>query len=343
MRSLLIFTASLLIALASFASEDKKLTRSEYIDTWKDEAVYQMATFQIPASITLAQGILESGDGNSELARKANNHFGIKCHSTWTGKKVYHDDDKKGECFRHYKNARESYDDHSDFLLKKRYASLFELKITDYKGWAKGLKKCGYATSSKYANLLIRIIEENDLTRFDKVGTKMIKNGDVPKRKGNDRFEDESEEVIADNTSKEKPSRKERKQRNNPNNSTLDDVSINKGRAVSVSKNKIKYVFAKAGDTFESIASELEIMPWQLWKYNDLDKNSVLQEGQKLYIQPKRRSAKTDWHIAEAGDTMETISQKYGVKLKSLYKKNRMEMGEQPTVGQKISLKKTID
>ena len=340
MRSFLIFTSVFLFSLASYANESKKLSRSEYIDTWKDEAIYQMATHQIPASITLAQGILESGDGNSELARKANNHFGIKCHSTWKGKKVYHDDDKKGECFRHYRNAKESFDDHSDFLLKKRYASLFELKITDYKGWSKGLKKCGYATSSKYSTLLIRIIEENDLTKYDKMGIKMIKNGNIPKRSGSNGVE---EEVVADTDKEEKPSRKERKQRNKPNNSTLDDVSISKGRAVSVSSNKVKYVIAEEGDTFESLAQELEIMPWQIWKYNDLNKTSVLEEGQMLYIQPKRRSAKTDWHVVKEGETMIFISQKYGVKLKSLYRKNQMEMGQQPTTGQKISLRKTIE
>lgn len=124
-----------------------------------------MVTHGIPASITLAQGILESRDGNSRLAKEGNNHFGIKCHSDWEGKRIYEDDDQRNECFREYRNARESFDDHSDFLKKKRYSSLFELDITDFKGWAKGLKECGYATSPEYAKLLIRIIEENDLQR----------------------------------------------------------------------------------------------------------------------------------------------------------------------------------
>lgn len=126
-----------------------------------------MNKYKIPASITLAQGILESSDGNSELASKSKNHFGIKCHSDWQGEKVYHDDDKANECFRKYDNVRDSYDDHSKFLQKKRYADLFSLSIKDYKGWAKGLKKAGYATNPKYAKLLIEIIEENNLYRFD--------------------------------------------------------------------------------------------------------------------------------------------------------------------------------
>ena len=145
------------------------MTREEYIDKYKDEAIYQMKKYKIPASITLAQGILESGDGNSELAKKSNNHFGIKCHSYWQGERVYHDDDKKDECFRKYNKVRDSYDDHSEFLLRPRYAALFEYALTDYKSWAKGLKKAGYATNPNYAKHLIKIIEENELHKLDEV------------------------------------------------------------------------------------------------------------------------------------------------------------------------------
>ena len=140
----------------------------DYIEKYKDEAVEQMQRYHIPASITLAQGLLESGAGRSELTRRSNNHFGIKCGSDWRGRKTYHDDDARGECFRVYKNARESFEDHSRFLAgKQRYASLFNLKTTDYKGWARGLKKAGYATSPTYANKLIELIELYELDRFD--------------------------------------------------------------------------------------------------------------------------------------------------------------------------------
>lgn len=144
------------------------MSRSHYIEMYKDEAIYQMKKYKIPASITLAQGILESANGNSELAQKSNNHFGIKCHTDWEGERVYHDDDKNDECFRKYDNVRDSYDDHSEFLLKPRYADLFTFSLTDYKAWARGLKKAGYATNPKYAKHLIKIIEENDLHQFDK-------------------------------------------------------------------------------------------------------------------------------------------------------------------------------
>ena len=140
----------------------------DYIEKYNKEAVEQMHRYRIPASITLAQGLLESGAGRSTLTRKSNNHFGIKCGNDWRGKKTYHDDDARGECFRVYKNARESYEDHSRFLAgKQRYASLFSLKTTDYKGWARGLKKAGYATSPTYATKLIEIIELYELDRFD--------------------------------------------------------------------------------------------------------------------------------------------------------------------------------
>ena len=138
----------------------------QYINQYKDIAIEQMLKWKIPASITLAQGLFESGAGQSELAMKGNNHFGIKCNG-WDGRKVYHDDDARNECFRAYNNAFESYEDHSRFLVgSKRYASLFSLKTTDYKGWAKGLKTAGYATSPSYAEALIRIIEMYNLYQF---------------------------------------------------------------------------------------------------------------------------------------------------------------------------------
>ena len=156
----------LLMAIANL-SLAQAISRADYIKKYQDVAVSQMNTYKIPASITLAQGILESQNGNSELSTKSNNHFGIKCHSGWQGEKFYHDDDKKQECFRKYSTVAESYQDHSAFLQKERYSSLFDLSIRDYKSWAKGLKKAGYATNPSYAKLLIKIIEDNDLSSFD--------------------------------------------------------------------------------------------------------------------------------------------------------------------------------
>lgn len=318
---LLILTACW--AVLSFGSEER-ITRSEYIDQWKDEAVRQMVLHGIPASITLAQGILESGDGNSELARKANNHFGIKCHSDWKGKKVYHDDDRKGECFRKYPSAHQSFEDHSDFLLKKRYAPLFELKITDYKGWARGLKKCGYATHPKYANLLIDLIERNDLTRFDKEGLKQMKNPDK------------------DFTASKKDKKQAPASGKWDKNDDLPSVDLSQRRAINLSDNRIKFVTAKAGDSIESLAQEMDVMPWQIRKYNDLGKGASIQEGQRIYLQPKRSMAKEAWHVVQEGETMLDISQRYGIKLKHIYKKNNLPPGSKAEPGMKLSLRKRI-
>ena len=164
-KRILLTIFSIAIATSSWAQNSDYVA---YINQYKDIAIEQMRKYRIPASITLAQGLLESGAGKSELARKSNNHFGIKCHS-WDGKHTYHDDDEKGECFRVYKNVRDSYEDHSIFLATgSRYAFLFKFSETDYVNWARGLKRAGYATSPTYADKLIEIIERYDLDRFDR-------------------------------------------------------------------------------------------------------------------------------------------------------------------------------
>jgi LysM repeat protein len=301
-----------LIILFLFVSADaqsqpseRRISRAEYIETWKETAIYNMQEFGIPASITLAQGILESGDGNSALARYANNHFGIKCHG-WEGPTYIQDDDTKDECFRKYYDASESYRDHSLFLTSRsRYSELFQLKPADYKGWAHGLKKAGYATNPKYAFLLIKIIEDNNLHEYDKA-QKAKKH--IPKRE------------------------------DDPRNELVVDLR----REVKIHPNNIKFVVAKKGDTPASIASEMDMGPWQIKKYNDLDKGSALNDGDIIYLQPKRNRGSKDMHKVKAGETMRDISQKYGIKLKKLYRKNRMDFGTQPEVGQELSLKRRI-
>ena len=223
---------------------------------------------------------------------------------------MYHDDDRKDECFRKYKNSEGSYMDHSLFLRGgRRYATLFDLEPTDYKGWAHGLKKAGYATNPKYAEMLIKIIEDNELHKFDKGVTIAVESP----RKGTGQLVDVDGFTI----------------------------DIYKTRSVYI-RNRIKYIIVKEGDTFESLTKELSLMPWQLHKYNDLTKDSTLRVGQEIYIQPKRWRAERNHsvHTADTGETMYSISQMYGVKLKSLYRKNRMKVGEEPEVGQTINLRK---
>lgn len=289
-----------------FAHSGEKSTGETYISAYKDLAIKEMKRTGIPASITIAQGMLESGNGNSRLARKANNHFGIKCHN-WKGKKIYHDDDRKKECFRKYNSVHESYHDHSEFLRSTvRYAFLFEYDADDYKSWAKGLKKAGYATARNYDKSLIRIIETYNLYELDQV-------------------------VISGMDEKDKIKWYE------PSEQTIPAVD----REIKT-RNRIKYIVTKQGDTYQSVTEEMDMMGWQLAKYNDIGKGEKLGSGEILYIQPKRNRASrgNDYHIVKEGQTMHSISQKYGIKLKRLYKKNNMKRGEEPVTGQRLYLRK---
>lgn len=272
-----------------------------YIDQYKDLAIEQMLRYNIPASITLAQGLFESAAGRSNLTRSGNNHFGIKCHG-WTGKRTYHDDDAAGECFRAYDNARQSYEDHSRFLAtQSRYARLFSLKRTDYRGWARGLKQCGYATNPQYASKLTQIIELYCLNKYDMATTY-------------DRF-------IAKHASEESPG--------------PDGV-----RYVIKAYNDNYYVIAKKGETFKSLGKELGISGRKLAKYNERDKRETLDDGDVIYLKKKRNKAERNFknrpHTVKAGESMYSIAQKYGIRLKSLYKKNRLSPDYNIRVGDKL-------
>ncbi len=315
-----------------FCSVDEKTSRQQYIDTWKNEAIYQMVVHKIPASITLAQGILESGDGNSRLAKEGNNHFGIKCHNDWKGKTIHEDDETAGECFRKYNNARDSYEDHSAFLQRKRYESLFKLDTDDYKGWAKGLKQCGYATNPKYPDLLIGIVEEFKLHQYDEAGMEYIRKNKIPSRSpgGSD-----TEIVEA-----EKPVKKDRTKNKSKDKEERTDITINNNREVAVSDNRIKYVVVKSGGTLESIAQSLEMNTWQLKRYNDLTGTEILKEGQRLYIQPKRNKAKTSTYQVKSGETLWSISQQFGIKMKKLQQLNSLDENSKLKIGQQLKLRK---
>ena len=301
-----------LLTFNSFAEGDPKsrYTRSQYIDMWSAVAMEQMREHGIPASITLAQAILESGDGNSMLARDANNHFGIKCHG-WTGKKVYHDDDARNECFRKYKNARESFHDHSEFLKRQRYAFLFDYEITDYKSWAKGLKKAGYATNPKYPDLLIRLIEENQLTQYDQMalGKGPIKS---PQSRPQSTSSRDQGEIV---------------------------VTLGTQSQIKVSENKIKYIETERSETIESLASKHNVGRWQIRRYNDLDKGASIAKGERIYLQPKRnKAAKAKTHVVQQGETLRDISQRYGVKMKKLQKRSGFDAGYEVKPGDKVVL-----
>ena len=296
--------------------------QEEYIKKYCQIAVEEMSRTGVPASITLAQGILESGSGTSQLSIKGNNHFGIKCHSDWTGGKMYMDDDAKNECFRMYKNASESFHDHSDFLRNnQRYASLFQLNPKDYKGWATGLKKAGYATSPTYATRLIEIIEKYDLAKYDS-GTFVPAN------------------VIADNITQTANSdtqgEKKPTRYYSSNSFELSMTEYSLG-----STNNTDYIVLKYDMEIEVLSRKLGMAPWQLPKYNDLPKNYKVKAGEKIYMKPKRNKAEKKYtvHIVERGETMRDISQKYAVKTSKLYKMNGWETGVQPVEGSKVRLR----
>ncbi len=281
-------------------------TRAEYIAKYSDMAIREMRRTGIPASIKMAQAILESGDGNSTLARRANNHFGIKCHE-WTGRRIYHDDDELNECFRRYSSPEDSFRDHSEFLTgRSRYAGLFELDPYDYKAWARGLREAGYATNPQYDRILIRIIEENELYLLDR-------------RSG-------FEHGVTEGRT---PARRER-DRSSP---VETDVRV---------LNRIKYIIASDGDTYESLTRDLELMRWELSRYNDFPDGHRIQPGDTIFIQPKRIRAErgTDIHVAKEGETMWSISQKYGVRLNRLMRRNNMQEGQEPSAGETIYLRR---
>ena len=297
----------------------------DYIIKYSMLAVSEMKRTGIPASITLAQGMVESDYGRSYLAREANNHFGIKCHSSWKGEVSRYNDNKRNECFRKYSDAEESFHDHSEFLrTSSRYRFLFEYDPSDYRAWAKGLIRAGYATNPDYASMLIRKIEENNLWQYDDV--KMSRTSPpvaatVPS--GNDA----SVQILKNDGTQLVPKE--------AGNSVL-------ARPVRIMENnRIQYIIVKDGDTKAKLEKELNLLRWELSKYNDLEADFSPVPGQLLYLQPKRDKAEVgnDYHKALEGDSMYLISQKYGIKLKSLYEMNRMSPGTEPEPGSRLWLR----
>ena len=286
-------------ALASEESPIAVMSKKEYVAEWKATAIQQMSLYKIPASITLAQGILESGSGNSQLARVGKNHFGIKCHG-WTGKTMYMDDDEKGECFRVYDSAEDSYKDHSEFLtVNKRYNALFELKSDDYKGWAKGLKEAGYATSKTYAEALIGIIEELKLDELDKNAIR--ENG-----------------LVVQNTAETEVSH-------------LTIYSANKVKYIVAKKGDTFYRISREFDM-----ALWQLYRYNDFGPN----KDVLVEGDIVYLQPKKRRTKDKYIKTDSELSPRELSQKYAVKLEPLMRRNEFSSPDQLLpVGEKVILR----
>ena len=309
----------------------QRITAEEYISIYKDIAIREMREHKIPASITLAQGLLESGCGNSELALVAKNHFGIKCHKEWTGNTFTMDDDEKNECFRSYENAEESFVDHSLFLVgRNRYAALFDLEITDYEGWAKGLKAAGYATNPKYAQLLIARINQYDLTRFDREALNI-------KEEGTTVSEPILEPQLSENHFEDfgllfNPDVK----------SAFEIVDMTDlGRFIYLN-NGVKFIYAKEGETPKSIAKELGIPMRQIADYNYISspKDFVFLSGDVVYIVPLKNKCKhpSTFNVDETM-TMRDVALRFAVKLDKLQKYNK-NLGKVVKPGTVVKLKR---
>lgn len=321
----------LAVEAASAQSRPTRQTREEYIERYKHIAIDQMERYGIPASITMAQGILESDCGNSTLSRSSNNHFGIKCKRDWTGEKVYHDDDEKGECFRAYPTVEDSYDDHAEFLDRQpRYDSLFVYASDDYRSWARGLKACGYATAPDYAERLVRIIEESKLYLLDKPnGDTLYAQHRTEQKNPDEWFSSQSSTLDLETSTGVDPDNYR--------------VTINAHQGYNIYElNGVYYILAKENDTFEKIASKFMISARNLRKFNDLkDKKAQPMTDEVVYIERK----KTRWlgpqlhHRCREGETSYSVGQKYGIRSRSIEKLNGLKRGATLQPGTEIRIK----
>lgn len=305
LSNILILFLVFLCTVPALAQMRKNAAYELYFSQFSDLAIEQMKRYRIPASITLAQGVFESNAGRSRLATVGNNHFGIKCHG-WSGRSIYADDDYSNECFRAYDSAKDSYEDHSRFLKNnQRYARLFQLSTTDYRGWARGLKACGYATNPNYAQKLIGIIELYGLYKYDMA-------------KGYDRF-------MADRYDARNHS------------------AAPTGYHAIYKCNKNYYIVVKAGDTFKSLSKETGVSVRKLAKYNEHGKHDQLQVGEVIYLMKKQKRASKAFkgvpHTVKPGESMHSIAQLYGIRVKNLYKMNHMQLDDTLSVGQQLKVR----
>ncbi len=313
---LLIFSSFLLIAQPG-------VEIVSYINTYKDLAMQEMQRTGVPASIKLAQGIHETSAGKSDLVMRSNNHFGIKCKSNWVGGKVYHDDDERGECFRSYQSSEDSYRDHSDFLKNsQRYAFLFSIDPTDYKGWAYGLKKAGYATNIKYSQILIRIIEQYNLNQYTLIAMNRLPAGG------------------------EQMARVPTPEATSPVAPIVQQVAVNAAEPAppvdypsgEFQVNRTRVIYASKGSSLLEIAEKYHLPYSRLLEFNDLEDQDVLETDQLIYLQRKRKSGSSEFHLVKPGETLYSIAQLTGIRLNTLAEMNHLQPGMNPAPGEKLHL-----
>jgi LysM repeat protein len=300
----------------------QRITKEQYVQLYRDFAIREMKRMGVPASITLAQGILETESGNSELVKKSNNHFGIKCKSSWTGGGVSHDDDALGECFRTYKDAEGSYRDHSNYLRgNNRYAFLFQLDPKDYKGWAYGLKKAGYATNPRYPEMLIKHIEDNDLHQYT-----MVAINDVPVYDASKFKSDPEEKAIRDIV----------KSKGSSGNGKDVESYVSKEK---ININGSNAIYEVKGKSLLAIATENDINLNKLLKYNDMKKDGLLVKDQIIFLEKKSKEGEKDYHIVKDNETIFEVAQLNGIRLQNLYEFNNLTEGEKIFTGRTLKLR----
>lgn len=347
--------AALAVFFAADLHGNGKTPQQSYIERYASLAVSEMYRSGVPASITLAQGLLESRYGQSELALKSNNHFGIKCHN-WTGVKVYHDDDRKNDCFRKYDTPEESFRDHSDFLrYRDRYKFLFDIPVTDYRSWAYGLKKAGYATDPAYPEKLIRLIEEHRLYEFDRKAAGWKEQGS-----GGEAAENAGQSVREARKEARRASRKHDKKHTDTGTGQVkipqSPGQIEQARPLTqeqrevfrfalsrqmYSQNGVPFIYATEGETYASIAKCYGLFLREILKFNDLEHESALLPGTVVYLQAKKKEAPSglDKYVVEGDSDLREIAQRFAVRMDCLYKMNGWETGYVPRDGDVIVLR----
>lgn len=342
-----LFLSISLLVLSKFSAQNWA-TEDQYIQRFAKYAVEEMEKYKIPASITLAQGLLETGGGQSRLAQEGKNHFGIKCKEDWTGKTMKHTDDAPNECFRVYDDPRQSYEDHSIFLsTRKYYSNLFRLDMKDYRAWAHGLKKAGYATNPRYASILITKIEKYKLYEYDNTNSNEVLYAVLkmyPDLKDDRTFMAQLEPSKAGKKAKEpvtvevpyKQSSYAQQQKRVERIKTKAEI-LNSILIKSHPNDGLKYIVIPEDTNVKFIANKFKVSESRLMKWNELQ-NDVLKKNDIIFLESKNSAGNTATYKAESGEDMHDIAQKFGIKLHKLYAKNRMDEGQQPSAGQLIYL-----
>jgi LysM repeat protein len=321
------------LAISVSSSAQNATVVHDYINSYKELAIAEMKRTGVPASITLAQGIHESGAGKSQLVLESNNHFGIKCKTNWTGETVRHDDDAKGECFRKYPRADDSYRDHSDFLKSgQRYSFLFQLDPRDYAGWAKGLKKAGYATNPKYPQVLIDLVEAYGLQEYTLMALENEQDkGNVVAKTDQPETEVKYAEAVPPVEVPAEEIERERKEA---------EPKINKYPGYQFLINETKVVYAKKRTSFLTIAKQYNVDLFRLFEFNEIEEAEETATDQLVYLQRKRKTGADEFHIVQPGETLHVIAQLQGIRLESLCELNWLKENDRPAPGQQLSLRK---